>query len=193
MRSPRRLSSVPPQVLPLMEYGHSGGRCAITGGYRFRGPIPAFQGMYVFADSCSSEIFFAQPDDADTWSYTMWRDDTNGYGTYSGFGEDEAGNLYVAHTASDTVYRFQSATFVVTPQAGAGGVLDPAVPQDVVAGESAVFEVLADAGNSIDEVTGCGGVLTGTTYTTAAVDADCTVSASFVIGDVIFRDGFETP
>lgn len=188
---------LPANTLPLMEYATASGRCAVTGGYRYRGPITPLRGMYVFADSCSSEIFFAQPDDADAWSYAMWRDDPNGYGTWSGFGEDEAGNLYVAHTASDTVYRFhseeQGETFVVTPQAGEGGTLDPAVPQDVVAGESAVFEVLADASNSIGEVSGCGGILAGTTYTTAPAEADCTVSASFVIDDVIFRDGFETP
>jgi hypothetical protein len=51
------------------------------------------------------------------------------------------------HTANDLVYRFhseeQGATYVVTPQAGAGGTLDPSVPQDVAAGETAAFEVLA--------------------------------------------------
>jgi hypothetical protein len=64
--------------------------------------------MYVFADSCSSEIFFAKPDEQGAWSYTVWRNDANGYGTYSGFGEDEAGNLYVANTAADVVYLFHS-------------------------------------------------------------------------------------
>jgi glucose/arabinose dehydrogenase len=188
---------LPANTLPRMEYATAGGRCAVTGGYRYRGPITPLRGMYVFADSCSSEIFLAQPDAADAWSYTVWRNDTNGYGTYSGFGEDEAGNLYVMHTANDEVYRFhseeQGGTFVVTPQAGEGGALDPAVPQDVAVGETVSFDVLASAGNSIGEVSGCGGVLAGTTYTTAAVDADCTVSASFAIGDLIFGDGFETP
>ncbi len=188
---------LPANTLPLMEYATASGRCAVTGGYRYRGPITPLRGMYVFADSCSSEIFFAQPDDSDTWSYTVWRNDANGYGTYSGFGEDEAGNLYVAHTASDTVYRFhseeQGETFIVTPQAGKGGALDPTVPQDVAAGETIAFQVLAGAGNSIGSVDGCDGVLLGTTYTTAPVNADCTVTASFVIGDLIFRDGFELP
>ncbi len=56
-----------PNVLPLIEYDHAtGSRCAVTGGYRYRGPITEFQGMYVFADSCSSEIFFAKPDASHT-------------------------------------------------------------------------------------------------------------------------------
>jgi glucose/arabinose dehydrogenase len=188
---------LPANTLPLMEYATAGGRCAVTGGYRYRGPITDLRGMYVFADSCSSEIFFAQPDESDVWTHAMWRDDANGYGTYSGFGEDEAGNLYVAHTASDKVYRFhseeQGETFVVTPQAGEGGALDPATPQDIAAGDTVAFEVFADAGNSIEGVTGCGGVLAGIIYTTAPVDADCTVIASFVIGDLIYRDSFEAP
>ncbi|RYD15853.1 MAG: hypothetical protein EOP90_03360 [Lysobacteraceae bacterium] len=187
---------LPANTLPLIEYPTAGGRCAVTGGYRYRGPITPLRGMYVFADSCSSEIFFAQPDADGVWSHAMWRDDTNGYGTYSGFGEDEAGNLYVVHTASDTVYRFHSdvgVTHVVTPAAGPGGALDPALPQDVPAGGTIAFEVIADAGNSIAGVEGCGGALVGMTYTTGPIDADCTVSASFVIGDVIFRDGFDAP
>ncbi|MDC8013536.1 PQQ-dependent sugar dehydrogenase [Tahibacter soli] len=99
---------LPAHVLPLMEYGHTGGRCAVTGGFRYRGPIVPFRGMYVFADSCSSEIFFARPDAQNAWSFTRWRDDPNAYGSYSGFGEDEAGNLYIANTATSVVYRFQS-------------------------------------------------------------------------------------
>jgi len=186
---------LPPQVLPLMEYGHSGGRCAITGGYRFRGPIPAFQGMYVFADSCSSEIFFAKPDAQNQWSWSVWRDDANGYGTYSGFGEDEAGNLYVANTASEVVYRFHSdqqvVTHVVTPQAGSGGAIDPATPQTVAEGATTAFDVQADPGYAIADVSGCGGVLVDATFTTAAVVADCSVVATFAVADRIFADGFE--
>ena len=186
---------LPPQVLPLMEYGHSGGRCAITGGYRFRGPIPAFQGMYVFADSCSSEIFFAKPDAQNQWSWSVWRDDANGYGTYSGFGEDEAGNLYVANTDSGVVYRFHSdqglAMHVVTPHAGPGGALDPATPQTVAEGAIVAFDVQADVGYAIAAVGGCDGALVGNAFTTAPVVADCDVTATFVVADRIFSNGFE--
>jgi hypothetical protein len=186
---------LPPQVLPLMEYGHSGGRCAVTGGYRFRGPIPVFQGMYVFADSCSSEIFFAKPDTQGQWSWSVWRDDANGYGTYSGFGEDEAGNLYVANTASEVVYRFHSdqgvVTHVVTPHAGPGGTLDPATPQSVAEGATVAFDVQPIPGYAIAAVDGCDGALVGSTFTTAPVAADCDVTATFAVADRIFADGFE--
>jgi glucose/arabinose dehydrogenase len=189
--------TLPPNVAPLLEYGHSGSRCAVTGGYRFRGPIPAFQGMYVFADSCSSEIFFAKPDAQDQWSYSVWRDDANGYGTYSGFGEDEAGNLYVANTATEVVYRFhsdqQAVTHVVTPHAGAGGAIDPATPQTVVDGATVAFDLQPLPGYAIATIEGCGGALVGNTFTTAAVGADCDVSATFEVSasDIIFRNGFD--
>lgn len=99
---------LPPNVLPVIDYARAGARCAITGGFRFRGPVRALQGMYLFADSCSSEILFAKPGAGDAWDVSAWRDDADGYGTYSGFGEDEAGNLYVAHTAGDAIYRISS-------------------------------------------------------------------------------------
>ena len=44
--------------LPVATYGHENERCAITGGYVYRGrAIPALYGTYLFADFCSGEIF----------------------------------------------------------------------------------------------------------------------------------------
>jgi len=188
---------IAPNVLPLLEYTHAGGRCAITGGYRYRGPIVPLRGMYAYADSCSSELFFAKPDELGQWSSTVWRNDANGYGTYSGFGEDEAGNLYVANTATEVVYRFVSSqttiTHTVTPHAGAGGALSPAAPQVVEEGATVAFDVQADPGYAIDAIVGCGGTLAGTLYTTAAIVADCSVDATFAVSasDIVFRDGFD--
>ena len=46
------------KTLPLLEYDHSNGRCAVTGGYVYRGSkIPVLRGGYVFADYCSGEIW----------------------------------------------------------------------------------------------------------------------------------------
>ena len=46
-------------MLPIAEYTHaSNERCAVTGGYVYRGTaIPALVGYYVFGDYCSGEIF----------------------------------------------------------------------------------------------------------------------------------------
>lgn len=50
----------------------------------------------------------------------------------------------------------------------------------VNAGSPTTFTVTASSGYAISGVTGCGGTLTGNTYTTGAVSANCTVTASFV-------------
>jgi glucose/arabinose dehydrogenase len=45
-------------TLPVAEYSHSGGNCAITGGYVYRGTKQAnLIGQYVFADFCSGRIW----------------------------------------------------------------------------------------------------------------------------------------
>jgi glucose/arabinose dehydrogenase len=44
-------------VLPLYEYPHSNGRCAVIGGYVYRGPsISALDGAYVYTDWCRGEL-----------------------------------------------------------------------------------------------------------------------------------------
>src|SRR5690606_39054594 len=47
-------------VAPRIEYGHSNGRCSITGGYVYRGVLsPKIEGMYLFGDYCTGEIWVA--------------------------------------------------------------------------------------------------------------------------------------
>ncbi|MEM1181521.1 MAG: PQQ-dependent sugar dehydrogenase, partial [Acidobacteriota bacterium] len=55
---------------PIIDYNHSGGRCSITGGYVYRGAIPSMQGDYIYADLCSSQIWFANADDG--WMPLEW-------------------------------------------------------------------------------------------------------------------------
>ncbi|MCB1824506.1 MAG: hypothetical protein KDJ54_07990, partial [Candidatus Competibacteraceae bacterium] len=49
----------------------------------------------------------------------------------------------------------------------------------VNAGATTSFIVTPDSGYVIDSVTGCGGSLSRTAYTTGPITADCTVTASF--------------
>jgi len=68
--------------------------------------------------------------------------------------------------------------FLVSTQAGTGGSISPA-STSVLQGNSTGFSVTTNTGFSIDNVSGCGGSLSGSTYTTGAINAACTVSASF--------------
>lgn len=68
--------------------------------------------------------------------------------------------------------------YLVSTQAGAGGSLNP-VSAQVRQGSTATFSVTPSTGYEIDSVNGCAGSLTGSQYTTGAVNAACTVTASF--------------
>ena len=62
--------------------------------------------------------------------------------------------------------------------AGSGGSVTP-TSQQVEDGATATLTIVPEDGFVIDTVTGCDGLLDGTTYTTAAVTSDCVVTASF--------------
>ncbi len=80
-----------------------------------------------------------------------------------------------ACTASFTVN-----TYTVTPSAGANGSISPNTPQAVNHNATTSFTITPNTGYSIGTVSGCGGSLSGNTYTTGPITANCTVSASFV-------------
>src|SRR5262249_14677248 len=87
---------------PILEYGHTGGRCSITGGYVYRGSQGALPvGSYVFADYCTGEIFLY-----DGSAATLLLDTTM---NVSSFGEDEAGELYVVGLGG-TIFKITSST-----------------------------------------------------------------------------------
>ena len=92
------------------------------------------------------------------------------------------GALYIA--AGTKLQRFDlgdgGVTHTVTPEAGDHGSIAPSTPQTIADGATTTFAITPDAHYAIDSVTGCGGTLDGTSYTTAPITADCTVSASFV-------------
>jgi hypothetical protein len=69
--------------------------------------------------------------------------------------------------------------YTITPVAGANGSIAPSTPQVVDQGETVAFTLTPDTGFQIASVTGCGGSLAGSVYTTAPASADCTVTAAF--------------
>lgn len=88
-------------VEPVITHTHSTENyCSITGGYVYRGPITALQGLYVYSDWCRGDVNFATSG-SPTWSSQTFQN--VGFGTTS-FGEDEQGNIYM--TQGSNVYRF---------------------------------------------------------------------------------------
>lgn len=71
---------------PVVEYEHVGGRCAVTGGYAYRGSRGTLaSGAYVFGDFCSGEIWLLEEGGARPLLSTDL--------AISSFGEDESGEV----------------------------------------------------------------------------------------------------
>jgi glucose/arabinose dehydrogenase len=100
-------------VFPIATYDHSAG-CAVTGGYRYRGPDASLFGTYFFGDYCSGEIWGAVPDGGGGWTVTPLL--ASG-ALISSFAEDEDGDLYVVDLAG-AIYRLASVVFADGFEAG---------------------------------------------------------------------------
>jgi glucose/arabinose dehydrogenase len=78
---------------PMLDYGHTGGACSITGGYVYRGSaIPGIRGHYFYSDYCSGFLRSFRYEngvavDQKDWGLSM--------GHVTSFGVDFAGELYV--------------------------------------------------------------------------------------------------
>ena len=92
------------KTLPLLDYDHSGGQCAVTGGYVYRGTaIPALVGGYVFGDFCTGEIWVV-PANATSPADKVLLLDTNL--SISSFGENASNELLVTDLGG-RVYRVE--------------------------------------------------------------------------------------
>jgi hypothetical protein len=119
---------------PIFEYPHDQGRCAMIGGYVYRGAaIPSLQGHYLFADYCSARF----------WSFTwngsslmnfqertadLMSCDGSSVGLSVSFGVDNAGELYICDIQHDVLWRIvpeagTSSYCVTTPNSAGSGAL----------------------------------------------------------------------
>ena len=88
-------------TLPVAEYLHGSGDCSVTGGYVYRGSNVALRGIYFYGDFCSGRIWGLRRNGA-VWESQLLSDSTLSIST---FGEDEAGELYVADYSTGEIYR----------------------------------------------------------------------------------------
>ena len=111
-------------ILPVLDYSHAEG-CSIIGGYRYRGAaLPTLNGAYVFGDYCSKKIWIGVQSASGSWS----RADLLSIGfNVSTFGEDSAGEIYVADVAG-AVYRLARVPYGAMYQASAFSTTSGATP-----------------------------------------------------------------
>ena len=92
-------------TLPVLDYPHFSGACSVTGGYVYRGAVPALRGTYFYADFCARFVRSfryqnGQPTDQKEWPLLS----PTG-GSITSFGEDAAGELYIT-TQDGGLFKF---------------------------------------------------------------------------------------
>jgi glucose/arabinose dehydrogenase len=95
-------------VAPIYAYPRSAGfGSSVTGGYVYRGDVTLLQGLYIWGDYTTGRIFFLRPPAmaGGSWTNTPWLDTTI---ALVGFGEDQAGEVYVADIATGKVFKISS-------------------------------------------------------------------------------------
>jgi glucose/arabinose dehydrogenase len=93
-------------ILPILNYFHSLDAitgCAVIGGFRYRGPYRRLHGAYLFGDLCGGLLAGSQ--NGPNWTLSQLSLSGLSISPY-GFGEDEAGNVYVADSNGGKVYKF---------------------------------------------------------------------------------------
>jgi glucose/arabinose dehydrogenase len=100
--------NVPALDYPIFEYGHGPIGIAIIGGFVYRGTnYPAMNGQYVFGDFSTSfaipdgQLYYLSQTRPGIWerfSFQLWPNNARFGRFIKGFGEDEAGEIYVLTT-----------------------------------------------------------------------------------------------
>jgi glucose/arabinose dehydrogenase len=89
-------------IEPVVEYSHSEG-CSITGGYVYRGGVmPAWQGIYLYGDYCSGNVWGLIHGSDGSWQSRLLFQTS---ARISSFGVDEAEELYLADLGTGDVLR----------------------------------------------------------------------------------------
>ena len=95
-------------VNPIWNYDHTGGNCAIMGGFVYRGKsMPQLYGKYIYADYCSNNIWSIQYDSTASPVNNLLLTFTGG--NVTAFGVDQNQELYVC-SFDGKIYKFSSTT-----------------------------------------------------------------------------------
>jgi hypothetical protein len=97
-------------VRPIATYPHQGGRCAVIGGFVYRGArYPTLYGIYLYADFCTGRIFGLVASQAVAGQPSTTRQVGVLNSPVSALGEDASGNLYVLSYMPGAVYLMTNA------------------------------------------------------------------------------------
>lgn len=80
----------PGLLLPVAEYSHGEGGCSVTGGYVYRGAMPEWNGVYLYADYCTGYIWGMILSNGGWQSSRLFEAGE----LITSFGQDESGEIY---------------------------------------------------------------------------------------------------
>ena len=106
---------------PVIDYAHVHGRCAVVGGFVYRGKRYAhlLEGRYLFGDFGSGELWLLEP--ASAGGYTAVEVGRHAGGNIASFGEDDEGELYAVDHTQGVVYSVHAARRPSPAPASNGG------------------------------------------------------------------------
>ncbi len=90
----------PGLLLPVAEYSHGEGGCSVTGGYVYRGAMPEWNGIYLYADYCTGYIWGMILSNGGWQSSRLFEAGVQ----ITSFGQDESGEVYLI-TDGGEVYK----------------------------------------------------------------------------------------
>lgn len=175
-------------TLPVAEYSHTAGACSVTGGFVYRGRLsPGLRGLYLYGDYCTGQIWGLERQ-GNVWNNRQLL--ASGFNITT-FGEDEAGEVYVANAANGSVNHIEgslaprfSAAAVVNAASFAGGMVAGSLGTVFAAG------VLDDAG-----VVVAGGVPLPNALAGVSVSVDGLAAPVYSVSNVSGREqvNFQVP
>ncbi len=129
----------------------------------------------------------AKVDFGDATHFTVTPDNGFQIDSISGCGGSLSGNTYTTGLINTDcmisvtfIQTNTGTTYTINVSAGINGSVIPD-SKVVDAGTTASFTLTPDSGYQIASASGCGGNLRGNTFTTDVVNADCTITASFIL------------
>jgi|GEM_PF-429266 len=110
--------------MPLLNYDHNDGRCAVIGGYVYRGQaIPALRGYYIYGDYCAGTVWQLNAQVPSSATNTVL---LNSGKEISAFGVDKNQELYMISYGDGEILKFAalspSAPTLIQPTDGQSGV-----------------------------------------------------------------------
>jgi hypothetical protein len=164
-------------TLPILEHSHTDGWCAIIGGFRYRGTvIPGLDGYYLYSDNCLGDVYGGTEAGNGTWTTALLQASSQ---PISGFGEDEAGEVYFA-SLSGKIYRVDPSPY---PAPAASSL----APASVISGGADFILTVNGSGFTYGSIVRWNGadrpttLVSGTQLTAAIPAADIAAAGSALV------------